>query len=64
MIIIKWNRTDHKWYSTKTNQVITPLKAGMLIDPELCDDEWILALRRKGFKYAQVPYSDLKRISK
>jgi hypothetical protein len=64
MTTIYYKEVLGKWLSVKTNGIVEPVKAGMLVDPDLCEGNWRLALRKLGFRDADVPYSEMRKVFK
>jgi hypothetical protein len=64
MISIYWHENSKKWLSVKTGGIVDPVKAGMLVDVDLSDKYWEIELRKLGFRFLHVPYSELKKVTK
>ena len=64
MIAIYWNEKSQKWLSVKTGGIIDPVKAGMAVDPDLCDTGWQIILRKLGFKDTWIAYSEMRKVVK
>jgi hypothetical protein len=64
MITIYWNEKFQRWLSVKTGGIVEPVKSGMVVDPDLCDINWRLQLRKLGFKDILIPYSEMRKVIK
>ena len=64
MITIQWDAEQGKFVSTKTGNIIDPVKAGMGVDPDLSDVGWRIALAKLQLKSIPIPFSEMERIVK
>ena len=64
MITIYWHNKSQRWLSAKTNAIVEPVKAGMLVDPDLCDEGWQLRLRKYALKNVGQPFTEIRKLVK